>query len=188
MIDDKTLHILNQISESPALSQRALASESGVSVGLVNLIIKRLLHTGHIKVGALNKKKVQYLLTPKGFLEKTRRSYSYIASTVNVFKEYRERLTTLIESLEARGHRRFALLGRGEIADLAEMALSLAGSRFSFRYVTETDRLEPDELVLDCRFNGRPTSNVGVSVLEHFLSPATRPLKNGRRVLAAGRN
>ena len=71
----RSLKILDLITEAPRLSQRDIASQSGLSLGLVNLTLKRLLQTGHIKVSNLNKKKVEYIVTPKGFFEKANHSY-----------------------------------------------------------------------------------------------------------------
>jgi len=64
------------ISEKPEISQRALASELGLSLGKTNYCLKAFISRGLVKVNNFrrsdNKMAYSYLLTPKGLEEKTR--------------------------------------------------------------------------------------------------------------------
>ena len=64
------------ISEKPEISQRALASELGLSLGKTNYCLKAFIARGLVKVNNFrrsdNKMAYSYLLTPKGVEEKAR--------------------------------------------------------------------------------------------------------------------
>ena len=165
--EDKVYRLLELISVSPAMSQRELAQSSGFSLGLVNLAIKRLIHTGHIKISQMDKRKVEYNLTPKGMMEKARRSYLYLTTTMKTFLEYRRRLEQLFLRLGQEGHRQFAILGEGEIVLLVEMGLMHSIPEARHRRINEGDPLQTGEILLDCRLNGE--TEFGVSVMTQLL-------------------
>ena len=79
--------ILKIISDEPQISQRALADRLGISVGKANYLLKTLAGKGLIKLenlqhtqGAKDKlKKISYLLTPKGILERISLTRNYLA-------------------------------------------------------------------------------------------------------------
>ena len=79
--------ILKIISSEPQISQRALADRLGISVGKANYLIKALAGKGLIKLenlqhtqGAKDKlKKISYLMTPKGILERISLTRNYLA-------------------------------------------------------------------------------------------------------------
>ena len=62
------LTILESLQDSTeAISQRDLARRTGFSVGLVNAVLKKLVRTGYVKTSHLNRRSLEYLLTPSGF-------------------------------------------------------------------------------------------------------------------------
>ena len=75
-LSPRDLEILTAIGEGRPLSQRVLAQRLGVALGLTNLLLKRLARKGSIKIVEFPKKpaarkRLRYLLTPKGIAEKT---------------------------------------------------------------------------------------------------------------------
>ena len=74
--------ILRTLEQNPALTQRGVAAEIGVSLGKVNYCIKKLIEKGLIKANNFrhsdNKKSYAYLLTPKGVEEKRRLTISFL--------------------------------------------------------------------------------------------------------------
>jgi predicted transcriptional regulator len=164
---DKIYRVLDLVAASPHLSQRELAQSAGISLGLVNLAIKRLIRTGHIKMAQLDKRKVEYNLTPKGMMEKAQRSYLYLSTTMKTFLEYRRRLEQLFHRLGQEGHRKFAILGEGEIVSLVEMGLAHAIPEATHRRMTNGEALTPGEVLLDCRLNG--VGEFGISMMAHLL-------------------
>jgi DNA-binding MarR family transcriptional regulator len=165
--EDKIYRVLELVSASPHFSQRELAQSAGFSLGLVNLAIKRLIRTGHIKIAQLDKRKVEYNLTPKGMMEKAQRSYLYLSTTMKTFLEYRRRLDQLFHRLSQENHKQFAILGEGEIVSLVEMGLAEAIPDARYRRIADNVLLEPGEVLLDCRLNG--VAEFGISVMAHLL-------------------
>ena len=81
------LAVLEHLSDSPQIiSQREIARRSGLSVGMINAVLKKLVHIGYVKTSNLNRRSIQYLLTPQGFAEKARKSYRYILKTVEQYR------------------------------------------------------------------------------------------------------
>lgn len=170
---DRVHHILDLIAERPGLSQREVASSTGLSLGLVNITLKRLVQTGYIKVSNLNKRKVEYILTSEGFVEKAKRTYNYISQTMRTFRDYEDRLDQILNELLSNNTQPVALLGDGELTRLAEMALRTKYPHIRHRLLLSETDIQPNELVLDCRFHGS-TQPVGVSVLARLLKQARR--------------
>ena len=64
------LGLLNSVEENGARSQRHLAAELGIALGLVNAYLKRCVKKGLLKVGEAPARRYAYYLTPQGFAEK----------------------------------------------------------------------------------------------------------------------
>lgn len=106
---------------SQSVSQRELARRTGFSVGLVNAVIKKLVHTGYVKTAHLNKRQFEYLLTPEGFARTALRSYNYVLDTVRRFQAVHTNLKSVIDRLRADGVKEFYLHGDGELAEVVSL-------------------------------------------------------------------
>lgn len=100
----------------------------GVALGLVNLYLKRLAHKGYIKVTEFPekpyaRKRLTYLLTPKGIAEKTRLTYAYMDRSLAQYRLARQTLREALADLQSQGKKRVALYGTGEAAELAYLTL-----------------------------------------------------------------
>jgi hypothetical protein len=168
--DDRSFRLLELLGENSDISQRHVAKRAGISLGLTNLILKRLITTGHIKVMNLNSRKVSYLLTPKGMQEKANRSYQYLLQTIRTFQDLRSRIDTLVDELLKQGHRSFGIKGESELTNLLELSLKEQGMD-DIRIWHYADDQEPDPgvLVLDGRLN-RSIGPLGISILSSLLS------------------
>ena len=65
-----TLGLLQAIDEREDISQRHLAQEMGVALGLANSYLKRCVKKGWIKISTAPANRYLYYLTPIGFAEK----------------------------------------------------------------------------------------------------------------------
>ena len=101
--DIRTLKIIEEIEKDYAPSQRELASELNISLGLVNSFIKRLAKKGYCKITTIPKNRVKYILTPKGAAEKTRLTYKYIQYSYKFYKDARKKLRKQFKDLEEQG-------------------------------------------------------------------------------------
>ena len=127
----RTLKLLEAIDSSDPPSQRELAQDLNVSLGLVNAFIKRLAKKGYFKITTIPKKRAKYLLTPKGAVEKSRLTYEYIRYSVGFYREIREMLLSLFGRLEKEGVDKIALYGCGEVAELAHLFLQNSSIKLS---------------------------------------------------------
>ena len=129
---ERDLEILTAIEEGEPLTQRALAERLGVALGLANLYLKRLALKGYIKFVEFPKKpaarkRLRYLLTPRGMTEKTRLTYEHMAYSLNLYRRTRRRLSESLGRLSESGAKRIALYGTGEASELAYLTLKELG-------------------------------------------------------------
>ena len=124
----RDLEILTAVDEGGSLTQRALAQRLGVALGLTNLYLKRLSRKGYLKIVEFPKKpatrkRLRYLLTPKGIAEKTRLTYEHMSYALNLYRRTRETLRGTLAELAPAGAKRIALFGTGDAAELAYLTL-----------------------------------------------------------------
>jgi predicted transcriptional regulator len=117
--DIRTLKILEKIEENDMPSQRHLANEFNVSLGLVNSFIKRLANKGYFKITNLKPNKLRYILTPAGMAEKTRLTYEFIKYSHQLYSGGRNRLQELFREMGSNGCCRIAFYGAGDFAEIA---------------------------------------------------------------------
>ena len=120
---EKEFAIISEIHNNHLPDQRTIATRTGISLGLTNLIIQRLAKRGYIKSKQLNSKKIQYILTAKGFSEKAKKSYNFTLKTINLFKSTRQKLQELISEHHKEGINEFIISGDADLADIAEIAV-----------------------------------------------------------------
>ena len=70
--DRIVLGLLTSVEADGARSQRRIAAELGIALGLVNAYLKRAVKKGLVKVGQAPARRYAYYLTPQGFSEKSR--------------------------------------------------------------------------------------------------------------------
>ena len=130
--EQRALQLLNEVERDAAVTQRSLAKTLGVALGLTNLYLKRLARKGYIKITAIPRHRIKYLLTPHGMAEKTRLTYLYMQYSLSYYRGMRNRLKAVLTELAGAGAKRVVIYGTGELAELAyltlrEMDLTLVG-------------------------------------------------------------
>jgi DNA-binding MarR family transcriptional regulator len=113
------LGLLESVERDGAQSQRELASDLGIALGLVNAYLKRCVKKGLLKIGQAPARRYAYYLTPRGFAEKSRLTVEYLSSSFAFFRHAREDCSLVLRAAHARGWNRIALVG---VSDLAEIA------------------------------------------------------------------
>jgi len=119
----RTLKILEAVDNGETPSQRDLARQLNISLGLVNSFVKRLVNKGYFKITTIPRNRVKYILTRKGAAEKTRLTYEYIQYSFSYYREMRRRLRKLYSGLEKQGTRDIAFCGASELAEIALLIL-----------------------------------------------------------------
>ena len=114
-----TLGLLKSLERDGGQSQRRLASDLGIAVGLVNAYLKRCVRKGLVKVSQAPARRYAYYLTPQGFAEKSRLTFEYLAHSFSFFRQARADCGEVLSAAQKQGWSRIALAG---VSDLAEIA------------------------------------------------------------------
>ena len=117
------LGLLESLEEDGFKSQRRLAAELGVALGLVNAYLNRCIQKGLVKVAEAPAHRYTYYLTPKGFIEKSRLSIDYLTYSFGFFREAKLDCLKLFDLARERGLVKFAIEG---VSDLAEIVIICA--------------------------------------------------------------
>jgi DNA-binding MarR family transcriptional regulator len=117
------LELLNSVESDGGQSQRRLASELGIALGLVNAYLRRCVKKGLLKVTEVPKRRYMYYLTPQGFAEKSRLTVEYLSVSFDFFRRAKAECGVLFSAARERGFSRIALAG---ISDVAEIAMICA--------------------------------------------------------------
>ncbi len=119
-LDEREFELINILGPKISSSQRDLSRHMDMSLGMTNMLIRRLVSKGFIRIRQLNKKKVEYILTPKGFAEKMRKPVKYTLKTIQSIGVINERLRDVVQPLYESGERQFYLLGESDLVFLVE--------------------------------------------------------------------
>ena len=122
-ISYKELRALEEIDQNPELTQRQLSRKMGVALGVGNLLLKNLAKKGYIKVTHLSWKRWIYVVTPKGMTRKLNLTLAYIESFLGHYRRVKKILKENLNSLTLNKESRVAIIGTGELAELAYLAL-----------------------------------------------------------------
>jgi DNA-binding MarR family transcriptional regulator len=117
--DTATLEILRAVEDKSDVTQRHLAERLDVALGLVNSYLKRCVQKGLVKVHQAPANRYLYYLTPKGFLEKSRLTASYLNYSFNFYREASQSFADIYEICEQRGQLNILLFGASELAEIA---------------------------------------------------------------------
>jgi DNA-binding MarR family transcriptional regulator len=121
--DKILLGLLESVERNGGQSQRHLASELGIALGLVNAYLKRCVKKGLVKVAHAPARRYAYYLTPQGFAEKSRLTIEYLTYSFSFFRQARADCARTLAGAQENGWSRIALAG---ISDLAEIAVICA--------------------------------------------------------------
>jgi DNA-binding MarR family transcriptional regulator len=94
--------VLNHLQENEITTQRKISSKTGLSLGAVNLLLKKMTRKGLIKIETLNTRTMRYILTPQGLQEKARLTYSYMRQSYQQLLKINQVLDDLIAEHTAR--------------------------------------------------------------------------------------
>ena len=128
--DQHTHRLLSAIESGANVSQRSLARKLGIAVGLTNLIIRRVVRRGWVRMVHVRPNRVSYLLTPAGIAEKARMSRDSLQYSVRFYSEVRRRVGARFATLSrewpgptAGAEKRIVFFGTGEVAEIGYVCL-----------------------------------------------------------------
>ena len=119
---DKELKILEHIEQNSHVNQRDLASGVGMSLGMTNAVLKRLVTKGFLMMQKVNNRNIKYAVTPQGIEAIAKRSYRYFRRTLKNVAFYREAIESLVQDVKARGFEGIVLVGPSDLDFIVEWA------------------------------------------------------------------
>ncbi len=113
------LGLLEYVGRGGEQSQRRLASELGVALGLANAYLKRCVKKGLVKMRQAPARRYAYYLTPRGFAEKSRLTLQFMSYSFALFRRAKADCLAALEAAGERGYTRIALVGASDLAEIA---------------------------------------------------------------------
>mgnify|MGYP001140784140 CR=1 FL=1 len=148
-VSEEEFRLIQEVRNDETLTQRKLSEKTGIALGTVNLILKRLTQKGYIKVKRLNRRNLQYLLTPEGFTEISKRSYRYLLKTINSVRKMKAEIQHLVLEEYYKGKREFIILGDNELADIIELSLKdLDKSNLKYQRASRPEHIRSSKAVI----------------------------------------
>lgn len=120
------LGVLTSIERDSAITQRKLAGDLGIALGLANSYLRRCVRKGLVKISQVPLNRYAYYLTPQGFAEKSRLTAEYFAVSFDFFRRARNDCATLLGHCTDLGWRRVAFYGAGDLAEIAVLSANEA--------------------------------------------------------------
>jgi len=119
-----TLGVLNAIHDNSRITQRSMAGELGIALGLTNSYLKRCVKKGLIKVKHAPANRYAYYLTPQGFSEKSRLAREYLTQGFQFFRIAREQCSEIFRICSDQGQKKIALHGLTDLTEIAVLCAS----------------------------------------------------------------
>jgi len=127
-LNEREFELINIIGAELGADQRDLSKNWKFPTGATSLLVRRLVFKGYIRIRQLNKKKIQYILTPKGFAEKYHKSVRYTLKTIHSMGLILHQLDYILWRLISEGERHFFILGNSDLVELVEIPLNSPGA------------------------------------------------------------
>ena len=134
---DRELRLLEEVESAPQVSQRQLAQQLGIAIGVANLLVRSLAKRGYIRVTRVGWKRWVYVVTPAGIARKLHLTLDYVDRFMGHYRKVRTLLREDMRGLPITPDSRVAICGVTELAELMYLALRDMG-------VTNIDFLDPD--------------------------------------------
>lgn len=123
----KELRLLEEVESSSEVSQRQLAGQLNIALGVANLIVRTLVRKGYLRASKVHWKRWVYVLTPAGIAHKVQLTLDYIERFVDHYRRVRSLLRTELASLAIDSDSRVAIYGTTEFAEMIFLALRELG-------------------------------------------------------------
>ncbi len=144
-MQDNEILILEELEKNSNITQRDLSEKTGLSLGMVNILLKKFIKKGFVKLERLNSKSFRYILTPEGFKEKSKKTIEYM-------KIYYRRTLLIKQNIERiiqryGRNRTYVLFGKDkEMKEIIEGILK----ELRVKYITENEveKIESTNVVL----------------------------------------
>lgn len=123
--NEKEFQILNIIEqEEENISQRKISNDVGLSLGMVNLFLKKLANKGFIKIKKTsNKRSLKYILTAKGFKERLNYNLYYLKKNISHYSTVKEMMIKKLDELSQQKIKEIYIYGIDDWAEIIYLAV-----------------------------------------------------------------
>ena len=94
--NNRTLGVLSAVEADSRVTQRSLASELGIALGLTNSYFKKCIDKGLVKIKQVPANRYAYYLTPRGFSEKSRLTTEYFKTSFSFYRRAKKDLINIV--------------------------------------------------------------------------------------------
>lgn len=96
-MNKKMTDVLNVLNNEDNPSQREIAKKTGISLGLVNTLIKKCAKKGLVKIERINSRNIRYILTPDGIKTLTKKTIDFVKRSYQAIQQIRSKVKELAE-------------------------------------------------------------------------------------------
>jgi len=125
------LDILESVDRDGERSQRGRASEIGIALGLTNAYLKFCIRKGYLKARKISARSYSYMLTPKGFAEKSRLAVHRLSSCLDFVRAVRGEYAVLYASEPVRDWQTVVIVGTSTLAEICAICAMERGIRIA---------------------------------------------------------
>lgn len=125
----RDLRALEAIERDPRVSQRQLARDMDVALGVANACVHALVRKGLVKIRGSNNRTLTYHLTKRGLVHKTALTAQWTANTIDWYVQARRQVAEQLETIRARGVALVLFYGANEVTELASIVALQIGLR-----------------------------------------------------------
>ena len=141
--------MLAEVWRDPETTQRSLGRRLGISLGLTNHLVRKLVSKGYVRVVKANWRRRFYAVTPKGMVQKVRLTLGYVGHFLDDYQNVKLILREELSPLRLHKESRIAIYGPGDFGELVYLAVRDLG-------IEEIDVFGPED--------SRQASFLGMSV------------------------
>jgi predicted transcriptional regulator len=123
------LDILESVDRDGERSQRSRASEVGIALGLTNAYLKFCMRKGYLKARKISARSYRYMLTPKGFAEKSRLAMNRLSTSLDFVRAVRGEYAALYASEPIRQWESMIIVGTSTLAEICAICAMERGIR-----------------------------------------------------------
>ena len=117
-----TLGLLNSVHDNAQVSQRSMADDLGIALGLANAYLKRCVKRGLIKISHAPANRYAYYLTPQGLSEKGRLTAEFLSQSLNLFRHARLQGAEMFEICQRNKWTRIAFFGASDLNEIFSLS------------------------------------------------------------------
>lgn len=145
---DKEFIVLEEINENQHISQRQLSQKTGLSLGSVNLLLKKMIKEGLIKIETIPANRVIYMLTPKGMAEKANKTYKYMRHHYRMIEEAKQKIKDTIVKLLQKNPFIYIVLTEDEISLIVKASIEELDIKERIILINDNEEMQQEGVLL----------------------------------------